>query len=221
MGNLIDRTGKKYNRLIVIGRLPNNKHRAAVWLCRCDCGAEVGVDARKLVTGNTKSCGCLRSEVTAKRNKKQMTTHGMRYTPLYQVWIDMRRRCYSKSNKAYRLYGAKGIAVCAAWKKDFQAFYDWAIGSGYREGLTIDRKKSHKNYCPLNCQWITKGENSRKADHGKSESGERGVTWHSRSLRWRVALQHNRRRYYLGSFTDLKEAVRVIRRKKKELGIKY
>lgn len=38
MGKLIDLTGKKYGRLTVIEKLPNNKYGGSMWSCKCDCG---------------------------------------------------------------------------------------------------------------------------------------------------------------------------------------
>ena len=39
-------------------------------------------------------------------------------------------------------------------------FYRWAIGNGYREDLTLDRIDNDGNYCPENCRWVTKKEQS-------------------------------------------------------------
>ena len=32
----------------------------SMWLCQCDCGNDTIVESSNLITGNTKSCGCLR-----------------------------------------------------------------------------------------------------------------------------------------------------------------
>lgn len=55
-------------------------------------------------------------------------------------------------------YGARGITICAAWLDDFGAFREWALASGYRKSLTIDREDSDGHYEPSNCRWIPKGE---------------------------------------------------------------
>lgn len=61
---------------------------------------------------------------------------------------------------AYHLYGGRGIAVCAEWSR-FEAFYEWAIKSGYQDDLSIDRKDNDKGYSPENCQWSNDFEQAR------------------------------------------------------------
>ena len=55
-------TGKKFNRLLVLGFSHINKHKQAMWKCRCDCGKTTFVVGGQLKTGHTKSCGCYNSE---------------------------------------------------------------------------------------------------------------------------------------------------------------
>lgn len=65
-----DHTGERFGMLTVIKRIGTNKHRKAVWRCKCDCGKKVNVSSVDLVTGNTKSCGCLGNSF-AKRNLRE------------------------------------------------------------------------------------------------------------------------------------------------------
>ena len=43
----------------IVGRV--KKSGAYLWLCRCDCGVETKVNACRLTSGKTKSCGCLQT----------------------------------------------------------------------------------------------------------------------------------------------------------------
>ena len=68
-------TGQRFNRLTVIERAGTSSDEKVLWDCVCDCGAEVVVRAGSLKSGNTKSCGCLNSELASenmKRNRKLM-----------------------------------------------------------------------------------------------------------------------------------------------------
>lgn len=38
MSKLIDMTGQKIGRLLVLERAENDKDGKAMWKCRCDCG---------------------------------------------------------------------------------------------------------------------------------------------------------------------------------------
>lgn len=53
--------GQRFEKLIVIGEsiMVNGKSHS---LCRCDCGNEKLIANGSLKTGNTKSCGCIKSE---------------------------------------------------------------------------------------------------------------------------------------------------------------
>lgn len=148
--------GRRFGRWTVIecDSLTPQRYKGHYWICRCDCGSYASVYASSLIKGKSLSCGCLRKEQTAER----FSTHKKSKSKLHRLWSIMKQRCYYLGRDNYKYYGGRGIAVCDEWKDDFQAFYDWAMANGYREGLTIDRKDVDGNYCPENCRWITQKE---------------------------------------------------------------
>ena len=63
-----DLIGQRFCRLVVLEESQREKRCASVkWLCHCDCGKGCVVTTGHLMSGHTKSCGCLVSEFASKR----------------------------------------------------------------------------------------------------------------------------------------------------------
>lgn len=147
---LKDLTGQKFGKLTVIERA-ENQGKNTVWFCQCECGNTVKVKSTNLITGNTKSCGCLRGH---------NSVHNLSNHRIYKIWTNMKSRCYNKNTINYNRYGGRGIKVCDGWQK-FENFNDWAIKNGYKENLTLDRINVNGNYEPNNCRWLSVKEQNR------------------------------------------------------------
>lgn len=154
---MIDMTGERFGRLLVVARA-ENRGTVAAWRCLCDCGQEVIRTGGGLRLGQSLSCGCLRREKLVARNVAN--GRGEKAHPLHEVWRSMIRRCYDRRHISFADYGAKGIGVCDRWRDSFQTFLR---DMGDRpEGTSIDRIDSAKWYEPGNCRWadhITQGNN--------------------------------------------------------------
>jgi len=137
--------GDIYEKLTVIGP-PENGNRAWYYPVECICGYTFQIRRdRYKVTTACASCA--------------KTKHSADYNRLRKVWKEMKRRCDSSVSHKFHRYGGRGIKVCAEWN-DFNSFNQWAISSGYQEGLTIDRINNDGNYEPSNCRWISSEENN-------------------------------------------------------------
>ena len=66
-----DITGRRFGRLTAIASAGMSSCWVEMWKCRCDCGREVVIYKTHLLSGHTKSCGCLRSETISRINKKR------------------------------------------------------------------------------------------------------------------------------------------------------
>ena len=110
--NTTDLIGRKFNKLTVIKfdriehkRDSKGKNRdKGYWLCKCDCGKVVSITRNELITGKTKSCGCLYKEngiKNAKMNFIDLT--GRRFYKLVVIGLD-RKEEQIINNKKRNVY---------------------------------------------------------------------------------------------------------------------
>lgn len=156
--------GTVFGFLTVVGVVDTPKGVPKRLQVVCRCGKTFSAVKGAIMHGNTTSCGCKRKETLL----AMLTTHGLcgrkNKHPLYGVWFDMLRRCYSENYKAYRDYGARGITVTERWHR----FENFLSDMGERPflGATVERKNVNGNYEPSNCVWASRLEqavNKRKS----------------------------------------------------------
>ena len=144
--------GQRFCRWVVIGKADPGSLRSgkplARWVVRCDCGVVKGVYASNLLSGKSRSCGCLSKEVTAALSK----THGKSKTRAYSVWAAMVQRTTNPNYHKWCDYGGRGIGVSPDWRS-FEKFYS-DMGDP-PEGLTLERKDNSLGYSAANCIWAT------------------------------------------------------------------
>jgi hypothetical protein len=140
-------------------------------------------------------------------------SHGYANTEkLYGVWKSMIQRCRDPHITRAKSYVDKGVSVCEEWK-DYAVFREWAIASGYSEGLSIDRIDNDGNYEPSNCKWSTNKEQA------NNRSTNRYITHEGKTLtvsQWAevigIARDTLKRRLYCGWSVE-KALTTPVRRK--------
>lgn len=150
--------GTEYGRLKILGFIGRDEDGRPFVKCLCSCGKIIDICLYKLRNGNTKSCGCYRSDYVTNKNK----THGLRYSPIYKTWTTIKGRCYNTKNKDFKYYGNVGIKMSEEWYSSFENFYNDMYQSYLehcekfgKKNTSLDRINPHGDYCKDNCRWAT------------------------------------------------------------------
>lgn len=64
--------GQQFGRLTAIESGGVSVHGKILWKCVCSCGREVTTVGTKLVTGHTRSCGCIKADRMRSYRKKKL-----------------------------------------------------------------------------------------------------------------------------------------------------
>lgn len=94
----VDISGQRFGRLTAVKYVGSNKGWGAIWECVCDCGNTVNVKKGSLMTGGTKSCGCL--------NREQLLTpkYDLAGNQFGFLKVIKQMKCSSKNNGTNWLY---------------------------------------------------------------------------------------------------------------------
>jgi hypothetical protein len=148
---IANKSGKKYNFIKVV--------------CE-DCNKERLQRIDKYRDRKTNLC----LVCNAKYLKPDNFRHGYSRSKLYHKYHNMIHRCYNTENKGFKYYGGRGIGVCMDWldpENGLENFYKWSLENGFTEenNLQIDRVDNDGDYCPENCEYISKRENLEKMEN--------------------------------------------------------
>lgn len=144
MPKLTELKGKRFGKLLVIGKVRRAKKQVQKWRCECDCGRRVTVAHYCFMRkGNPKThCGC------------ETKTLASEHPRTYHAWWDAKSRCHNPDHPSYPSYGAKGIRMCDEWRESFEAFIEY-IKPRPNKKYSLDRIDPHGNYEPGNVRWAT------------------------------------------------------------------
>lgn len=226
MSRLIDLTGQKFGRLTVIKRAPNKilpgGQQKTQWECKCDCGNITIVLGYLLKNGETKSCGCLNSELTSKRNKENKKynqydltgTYGIGYTrkgePFYfdlEDYDKIKNYCWRINKNGYvtSKYDDNGkqkgiklhrlIMGCT----DKNVLVDHIHGEKSRH----DNRKSNLRLCN---DLLNSFNRKRRTDN---TSGVTGVYWDKEQNKWDARIAYKHKTIRLGRFKKFDDAVKA------------
>lgn len=131
MPKLINRIGKIYGNLYVVGRAINDVHGNAQWNCKCLCGKFLKILGQQLTKGQ-KSCGCV-------------TSHLRPYESLYNRLRSMTKHIVNLSYVEFEKFTQINECHYCGKKLIWRERY---AGKG---GWQLDRKDSKLGYSVENC----------------------------------------------------------------------
>ncbi len=136
--------------------------------------------------------------------------HGLKGTPLYGKWLNIKERLFTKTNHGYPNYGGRGITMYKPWIHNAKLFYDYVTALPHygEKGLTLDRIDNNGNYEPGNLRWANRhiqcvNQNMRKSN----KTGFVGV-YYTNGKKYPCAAQIrlNRKIIWSGYYNTSKEA---------------
>ena len=162
-----DLTNKRFGKLVAIkfveksNRSEKNRHKSkAFWLCNCDCGKSLVTNTSSLTKGLTKSCGCLRKDISYRgfedlsgsyinRIKKGATSRGLDYNVSDKYLWDL----FVNQNKKCKLSGLSIELVT-----DYTNKHELNTAS-------LDRIDNDKGYIADNVMWVHRDLNMMRRKH--------------------------------------------------------
>lgn len=145
------------SRWVILGPGGRDSYGSRLVRVQCGCSEQTVRVVREtsLLSGHSKSCGCLQREAAV----EVLSTHRLSGLPEYKVWQSMKGRCLNPNNPQYPDYGGRGIRVCSRWasKRGFANFYA-DIGPRPSPQHSVDRRNNDGPYAPSNCRWATMEE---------------------------------------------------------------
>lgn len=160
--NLKDMTGKTYGKFTVIRKVKNEKGTTAKWLCKCDCGKEKEILRTSLVSGATRSCGCLHRESCFKGHNDLSKSYWNRIQKgaqkrnlEFNITIEYIWDLYIKQGKRCNLSDLD-ILIVTNYTKEH-----------HLHTASLDRIDNNQGYIVGNVQWVHRDINIMKKTHSE------------------------------------------------------
>lgn len=185
-------SGQKIGMWTVLEMAPN-RGRYDYFLCRCECGTEKEVSGNSLRAGTSQNCGCVRKKRMLKQHEADEDLTGQKFGELTVL------KCSGRSTYGRRLW----LCECSCGKRVKQTTTDLRGGRAKSCGHVATEKVAKIADCGTNPAAIA----SLKMN-SRNTSGFKGVWFDKRSGRWAAEIYFQGRKYFLGRYNDIADAVR-------------
>ena len=174
--------------------------RRAVWKFRCDCGNEKIMPMGNVKFGNVRSCGCKAKAHITNLNKEDIT--GEEYDRLKAIRPTDKRDVTGSIVWMFECKCGNTVEMSVG---AFRSGRVHSCGCLYEESRkeVIKFRKDFVDNTSLSS--IVKG----KTPNARNTSGHTGVYLDKKSGKWQAYINYNKKRYYLGFFMDINDAIRA------------
>jgi len=187
------------------------KVRMAIFSC-ADCGSNIRKQVDPVKSNKGLRCAPCGRVFSNARTAESNSTHGLKQSPLYEVWRGQIRRCTELGYPSYNKYGGRGINIDDIFL-NFQVWYDYVttLPEFGTPNYTIDREDNDLGYIQGNLRWVSKEVQSQndRVLMSTNTSGYRGVSFNKASNKWKVKIVVSGVSVHLGYYTDLLEAAKA------------
>ncbi|MCI6867820.1 MAG: transcriptional regulator [Lachnospiraceae bacterium] len=182
-----DLTGLHFGKLTVLRKSGKKaKDGNPLWLCQCDCGNTIETTKRRLITGNTSSCGCGRK-------------------PPLKAWIGKR---FGKLTVLSYVRKENGFHIwhCKCDCGNFVDVRQSNLQNGWTTSCGCQREPAKNlHYVDGTCVESLRSDVMYKTN----TSGVRGVYYSKQRNKWIAQIMFKRKCYNLGGYDTLEEAAQV------------
>ena len=221
-----DLTGQRFGRLVVIRQSendyisPKGKHFPK-WWCQCDCNnEEVEIRGSELTSGHTTSCGCYQKEKVAEIGRLRKTENRYEKKDGYYVgYTDKDEPFYFDEDDFYLIKQYKWHIRSDGYVESFRKERDRILMHRLimKDFITdkdlVDHilgKETKNDNRKYNLRVVTSSQNNTNRTIGSNnKSGFLGVCYNERFGTWRAYITVNKKRFHLGTYKNLEDAVKV------------
>lgn len=124
--------------------------------CICECWNIKRISRSHLRKWATKSCWCLRNELSKNRLNSLIYKHWYYWTHIYKKYMAAKSRCENENNPSYSNYWWRWIKFLwdnfEDFYKDMWKSYEEHINKFWKDDTTLDRIDVNWDYCKENCR---------------------------------------------------------------------
>lgn len=212
-------TGEIHGHFTVGKFMGRNKHGDSLWECVCKCGSVVVKNRCNLITGNSKSCGCLKLGKDKSIRPPMNPPQGSRFIQLTQgKWCIVDEEDFHIVSKYEWNLSGSGYAIRNPSKKCKSRFLHRLIMGepagrqvDHRSMDTLDNRKRNLRVASFeqNCQ--------NRGARRDNKCGFKGVHKHSQTGKWCMEIMAYGRRERKSGFATAEDAHAAYREAAKRL----